>query len=399
MGQEMEEIVTTIDDLKEICEEQKTIIIYGAGMVGSLLVQYMLKNGYNDKLFCIAVKSMKNNPDNILGIPVCALKDLGSYKENILFIIGTYENQQTEILSELKIFGCLKTKRISNLLCAALRQQVTDFSAEIYNMLHTEGRQIQKIYEKVIQLESQITTLREMNEVYAVHTKSFYGFENKFRDKEVVIVGAGPTLNNYTPMEGAIHIGVNTVYRYEKIHLDYLFVQDANRAINYKEKFKGIEQLDCPVFVGRYLCEDWAKKFEFPEKYRVQQNIHNYYLDVKTSKHIYRDICYHPLMDFGSVIFAAIHFALYTYPKKIYLVGCDVSNEGYFFQSDCVTQRNIERDRKKDWLPGYQRVKSYAQFHYPDMEIVSVNPVGLRGLFRDIYTDQYQHKRTNGVKV
>jgi len=34
-------------------------------------------------------------------------------------------------------------------------------------------------------------------------------------------------------------------------------------------------------------------------------------------------------------------------------------------------------------------VKKFAALHYPDTEIISVNPVGLKGMFHDMYTESY----------
>lgn len=123
----MAEIISTIDELENIYKRYEKVIIYGAGIVGSLLVQYMLKNDYNSRLFCIAVKSKQNNPDNILGVPVCELKVLEEYRENSLFIIGTYENLQEEILKDLEKFGCREVRCMSNLLCAVLRKKMLIF--------------------------------------------------------------------------------------------------------------------------------------------------------------------------------------------------------------------------------------------------------------------------------
>lgn len=39
---------------------------------------------------------------------------------------------------------------------------------------------------------------------------------------------------------------------------------------------------------------------------------------------------------------------------------------------------------------GYARMKMFAKQYYPDTEIFSVNPVGLKGLFKDMYTENYQ---------
>lgn len=39
----------------------------------------------------------------------------------------------------------------------------------------------------------------------------------------------------------------------------------------------------------------------------------------------------------------------------------------------------------KDWCS----LKKFLEIFYPDIEIISVNPVGLRGLFKDVYTQRY----------
>ena len=38
---------------------------------------------------------------------------------------------------------------------------------------------------------------------------------------------------------------------------------------------------------------------------------------------------------------------------------------------------------------GYAQMKMFARFYYPETEIISINHVGLCGLFKDVYTDEY----------
>ena len=40
---------------------------------------------------------------------------------------------------------------------------------------------------------------------------------------------------------------------------------------------------------------------------------------------------------------------------------------------------------------SYARLKTFADQYYPDTEIISINPVGLKGLFKDIYTEEYKN--------
>ena len=81
----------------------------------------------------------------------------------------------------------------------------------------------------------------------------------------------------------------------------------------------------------------------------------------------------------------ALHFALYTNPKAIYLVGCDCNLTGYF---DGTAQKTASNNIDF-WMIGYKKMKEFAAHFYPETEIISINPVGLKGLFRDVYTENY----------
>jgi len=83
--------------------------------------------------------------------------------------------------------------------------------------------------------------------------------------------------------------------------------------------------------------------------------------------------------DFGSVVFSAIEFALWTNPKRIFLVGCDCTSTGHF---DNATDKT---GLPTSMRATYVKLKGFAHTYYPDTEIISVNPVGLKGLFRDWY--------------
>ncbi len=96
------------------------------------------------------------------------------------------------------------------------------------------------------------------------------------------------------------------------------------------------------------------------------------------------DIASNPLCCYGSVALPSVQFALWTNPKKIYIVGCDCTLGGYFDNQpqelDFNTQLIIE---------GWEKIKEFRDIYYPETEIISVNPVGLKGLFKDVYTENY----------
>ena len=83
-----------------------------------------------------------------------------------------------------------------------------------------------------------------------------------------------------------------------------------------------------------------------------------------------------------SISFGALNFAAYTHPKRIYLVGLDTK------QTACFDGREHQYYMKELML-GYRLFKDFFKRYYPDVEVISVNPVGLKGMFKDVYTQSY----------
>ena len=75
-----------------------------------------------------------------------------------------------------------------------------------------------------------------------------------------------------------------------------------------------------------------------------------------------------------------MQFALFTNPKRIYIVGCDCSS-GYF------NEETKEIKPNKMLVKSWKELKKFVEIYYPETEIISVNPVGLKGLFKDLYQD------------
>ena len=76
----------------------------------------------------------------------------------------------------------------------------------------------------------------------------------------------------------------------------------------------------------------------------------------------------------------AFEFALWCHPRRIYIVGCDCSQAGYFAEDSHLHQALPVDGVIQEW----KRMAEFAKRHYPVVEIVSVNPVGLKGLFKDM---------------
>lgn len=373
--------ITDRRNLEAAISENKEIIIYGAGNIGQAMIRELSDYGFGDYIICCAVTEAFGNPKEIMGIPVLEIKWLPHFRETACFIIAVREEYQMEIYKNLIQFGCKNIKAVDYGYKLELEKKQVDLQDNILT--------VKALKEEIQRLEAQIyevyDRVAEQNEVCAVNTETFKSFENCNYGKDIVIVATGPTLTYYHPVENVIHIGMNTAWKRRDIPFDYFFIQDGNKKNKGKEILENlIKYMDCPIFIGRYLRRCQWNRNEFSVQYQKEKHIKRYFVMPSLVENIYQNICFHPLMDFYSVVFPVLHFALYTYPKKIYLVGCDVSDNGHF-----DSQRNLESWNLPRMKYGYARVKEFAEQYYPETEIISINPVGLKGLFRDEYSNDF----------
>ncbi len=230
-----------------------------------------------------------------------------------------------------------------------------------------------------------INELRVAISASRIHKETFAQYKNCNAGKDVVLVASGPSLNDYIPIENTVNLAVNRSIFYDKVKFDYLFMQDyiavksyIENSINYKnsnlKRFYGILQPE--------LVDGWT----IPESLAIRHNASRYYVrsswdpnSVVIAENFSYDIESLPLICHGSVVFPAMQFLLYTNPRRIYLVGCDCSNNGYF--SGGGTNSALD----PTWMKiHWEKLKKFADTYYPETEIISVNPVGLKGLFKDL---------------
>ena len=206
-----------------------------------------------------------------------------------------------------------------------------------------------------------------------LHQKTFSKFKNIHQGQEIVLVACGPTAKDYKRIDGAIHIGVNRAFRLESIDLQYLFMQDFFAIKSYIKEANQYKPGSCTKFYG------WNDKIPvtvIPTSVAVEANALRYRTDWTNNKYpcqFHYFIDSEPFGDFMSVVFSAIQFALWTNPKTIFLVGCDCSS-GYF---DGPTPY----DSCSSLMQGWMQLKEFAELYYPETKILSINPVGLKGVF------------------
>lgn len=240
---------------------------------------------------------------------------------------------------------------------------------------------------------SEIAT-REMYsaiEVSDLHKRTFPKFKNKHINDELAIVGCGPTVQYYKNELNTKNIALNAAILIDNINYTYTFAHDGGLLKYIQNYFEIIKNKELISFLGKFLEPSFT--LNMPEiKYGEEYNIYRYYTSARrylfgldySFESIYPNIDIHPLADYNSVSFSALHFALYTYPKKIYLIGLDTNKGGINFFEKCDGLYNT-----KNMLRGYQKFKEFTKMYYPETEIISVNPVGLKDIFKGVYTQSY----------
>jgi len=218
------------------------------------------------------------------------------------------------------------------------------------------------------------------------HPMVFEKYKDAFKGKTVYVIGSGPSLDKVKIPKDAIQIGVNGCCFSKNVNLDFLFVQDY-QGQQTQEKFDNYKGNNCHRFYGMHYL-DFIKKIPINH---IENSAERYFFyDFPCVPFPYEftfDISHNPFFIYGSTIFVALQFALYGHPNKICIVGCDLKKGHSTVCKDYQSERDYNFDF--DYLMmGWEKFKNFASQLYPDVEIVSVNPVGLKGLFKDWYQDE-----------
>lgn len=221
-----------------------------------------------------------------------------------------------------------------------------------------------------------------------LHLQTFPKFKAIHRNKDLVLVASGVTADKYTKNKiksDAIHIGVNRSFQLNnyEIPMDYIFIQDySGKTKEYIEDLNNYRRDKCQKFYG--LTTEWCYDPErtIPESEALKAKALRYRTDWSKIEGFEPEFAYdistQPLGCFGSIVFPALQFALWTYPKRIFLVGCDCTTAGYGYNK---ADKNFLIPERV--ISAYKKFKAFANKYYPDIEIISINPVGLKGIFKE----------------
>ncbi len=252
---------------------------------------------------------------------------------------------------------------------------------------------IQRIRKAIDQRFSQSNYIHAISVAASLaNNECFSDIKNCNQGKEIAICGGGPTLQKYKPIPDVLHIALNRALLNENIKYDWFIADDWEGVYFFCDE---LLNYDCRKFFGHQIGSEYSR--QIPESYRLACGASRYYTDsyMVADGFESRFTCDIDKMAVGNmpnIALSAMQIALFTHPKRIYLVGCDAS-QGHFIQTDNLDAKTIERHEEdlkmavssdrviQKWL----ELKAFAQAFYPDVEIVSVNPVGLKGIFSDIY--------------
>lgn len=235
--------------------------------------------------------------------------------------------------------------------------------------------------------------------------KVFKDYKDIHKGEKAVLVAGGPSLEKFVPLEDVIYVGVNHIGKHQlfnqsvpgNIKLDYYFFGDRGRYMEkgfkvIRQKFgscivdgkehiahltkKEVESLGGKAFEQSNLCgrgKDFALRFE-PMPFQAHWMLpdHGFPDDISENP------CYG-----HTIVMPALQFLIYTGVSEIYLVGTDCAG-GPSFGIDGPTFFGEERNYN-EMLPDWNNFKMYLNKEKPNTKIISINPVGLKGYFEEIY--------------
>ena len=292
-----------------------------------------------------------------------------------------------------------KIKNIIKRIVPATYRKIDESDKKLQKQIKALQAQIKEYQKPILDF---ICYSEIMHEAKRVHETTYPKYRNFLKGKDVAIIGSGPSLDCFNSIDDCVQIGVNSTIFSEKTKLDYLFFQDYN--LNYIHELKKIiekrKNNNLKVFVGMHYYKHITPVplYEIEALNAEQYFFHGRFQDDYYPWSFTLDISEKPFVFCVSTIFIALQFALYTHPKRIFVVGCDCSSDHY---SGNILNIPIS-DRILEYLLKYWvKFKDFANRFYPDIEIISINPVGLKGLFHDVYTEEYliEHPEIDQNKV
>ena len=222
-------------------------------------------------------------------------------------------------------------------------------------------------------LNYKIDKLLKLNSLNAmaqhINNEAFLKFKNINYNKDVVLISSDESINNYINIENAIYVGINDSINNNNIKLDYYF---CSKLEDIPKKY-----YECKIFYGLY-DENTKDNFDNKKYYNIENVIKYIIGNPYIKNNFVYDISSLPIPNFGDIIFTAIQFIFWTNPKTIYIAGYDIKK---YLNFEVENNISLYRDTINLW----RSLEIFRNNFYPNTNIISINPVGLSNIFKDIY--------------
>ena len=365
---------------------------------------FSVRNEYNHKVVrCLGLKfKFRRNYKKENKMKLYSEKIYDNKKRIRVLGVTVYKKENKPDFVERKYLGGLikskKNERQCKLYFLGIQIYKKDKKFDLYKLqrsidaIEKRTAVLQDFENRVIRRLTQVN--QRLISASVLHQKTFAKWKAAFRGKTVVLVGAGPTVNYFEPVEGAVYVGCNRAFMFDKVDFDILFSIDKAGIDRWYDEFFEYRKDKCIKFIGD---QNLGVNFQIPENKIPLENVYRYitYAGIDFVSRFNLDIATSPLHNAASVSLQALQFILYTQPEKIYIVGIDCTGASKtYFKTDGNEYNNAKRGEDAARLDRnnvnfYKQIKQFAETYYPDTEIISVNPVGLKGIFKDVYTNSY----------
>lgn len=372
----IQKFLTSVAEAVSVCHSND-VIAYGTGKVGKLLIPYLAQNKDSRLLGVTNSHTARDEVGTFedTGLPIRSPEFwYEKYPEATIMITTSRPDYYLDIARICWRIG------FRNIICIDSLAEKDIVSIQLNALVSSKNRPLFELLLPNVGAYL-VDQMCIANQIRDIHKVSFAEFRECHKNQSVVVVGSGPTLNYYSQLEHMPHIGVNSTFLHPKIKLDYFFARDyASRSSLYDD----LKNYNFVKFLGIVEWTSEAQEiYQVPESVIMESQARRFITQPR-KEYIHCDIEHYPVMGLGSIIFGAFHFALFTMPKQIFLVGCDCAPTGHYDGSGGVDDASVN-----EFVNSWKWVKMFIKRYYPSIEVISINPVGLKGVFRDVYTESY----------
>lgn len=295
------------------------------------------------------------------------------------------------------LYGVLKSRKnnekVQYFVCGIKVYEKINYAQILKPVILKESKEIRNKISSLNALEKRLKNIEKTlpildsilveMKVTQVHPGVFGPYKNINLGRDVVLVCGGPSVEKFQPIEGAVYVAVNNSCSYDKVKFDYVFLQELHLEPVKNDIVDNYDYENCTKFYGVIAEKRLAKishiSKRIPQSRIKDPKLKKYYLDDRICHSFAYDLTVEPMGDYRGTAFSAMQFILWTNPKRVYIVGADCDSSGNLF-NDKVQQTDYSITIK-----SWEMLKEFVDDIYPETEIISVNPVGLKGLFKDLY--------------